>query len=262
MSAASHGCDGGGGVGDRDRRRPGLAAWLRDLALGMRLARSGGRGAWTRTAMTVVGVALGVALLLFAASVPNMYAAREERTAARTDLNFSEPPPRSDATVLVADADTTFRGSGIRGRLLQPEGSRAPLPPGVAHLPAAGEMVVSPALAERLDAREGELLRTRLPYRVVGEIGDAGLEGPGEYAFYAGSDRLAAGAPRPGSPSPPACAASTASVTTAAPTGSTRCSRCSPRSPSPRCCCRSPSSSAPRSASAARRATAGWPRCG
>lgn len=187
MSTAPHG------------RGAGPAAWLRDLALGMRLARSGGRGAWTRTAMTTIGVGLGVALLLFAAAVPSMYAAREDRSAARTDMTFSAPPPRSDATVLVADAGTTFRGTAIRGRLLQPEGPRAPLPPGVARFPAAGEIVVSPALAERLRSQEGELLRTRLPYRVVGEIGHAGLEGPGEYAYYLGSDRLAAAAPRAGS---------------------------------------------------------------
>jgi predicted lysophospholipase L1 biosynthesis ABC-type transport system permease subunit len=51
-------------------------------------------------------------------------------------------------------------------------------------------MVVSPALAELLTSGEGALLRGRWGERVVGTIGAAGLSGPGEYAFYLGTDRL------------------------------------------------------------------------
>ncbi|WP_069462919.1 FtsX-like permease family protein, partial [Actinacidiphila rubida] len=96
----------------------------------------------------------------------------------------------TDSTLLVADAGTTFRGADITGELLRPEGAKAAAPPGVAHLPAPGHMVVSPALRRLLAAQP--LLRERLPYTIDGPIGHAGLMGPAELYYYAGSDRLTA----------------------------------------------------------------------
>jgi hypothetical protein len=155
---------------------------MKALALGARLAVSGGR---TRLALTAVGVGVGVALLLVAASVPNMLGARRDRTAARDD----GPLGRSAGPLQVADADTEFRGASIRGRLLR-GGPGAPVPPGVARLPRAGELVVSPALARLLASRDGALLRPRMSGRVIGTIGDAGLTGPAELAFYRGVARM------------------------------------------------------------------------
>ncbi|WP_022930069.1 ABC transporter permease [Patulibacter americanus] len=168
-----------------------MSGWLRDLALGARLAISGGRGAWVRTAMTAVGVGLGVALLLLAASFPTAIAARDDRTSARDDYRFGVPEVRrGPASLLIADAPTVFRGVDVRGRLVQPEGPDAPLPPGLDRLPRAGEVVVSPRLQELLDRPDAALLRPRIPGRVVGTIGDAGLEGPVEAAYYAGAADL------------------------------------------------------------------------
>jgi cell division protein FtsX len=167
-------------------------AWLRELALGARLARSGGRGALARVGLTAVGVGIGVALLLVAASLPHILSARDERTAARSDLQVSHVPSRAgDTTLLVSSVDDHFRADSIRGRLLRAEGPRAPVPPGLDRLPRAGELFVSPALAELLRSGDGALLRERLPQRIAGTIGDAGLAGPGELAWYLGSDRLA-----------------------------------------------------------------------
>ena len=44
-----------------------------------------------------------------------------------------------------------------------------------------------------LSSRDGALLRPRLNYRIVGTIGEPGLSGPNDYAFYLGSDRLVHG---------------------------------------------------------------------
>lgn len=52
-------------------------------------------------------------------------------------------------------------------------------------------MVVSPALDRLLKSDGGKLLRDRLPYRVTGTIGQSGLIGPAELAYYAGVDGLA-----------------------------------------------------------------------
>ncbi|MEV0393062.1 ABC transporter permease [Polymorphospora rubra] len=168
-----------------------MRRWARDLGLGCRLAVSGGREGWTRTLLTAVGVGLGVALLLLSAAVPNILDASSERTAARSNLHFIDQPlPKGDDTLLVHDVGTRYRGQHIYGRMLRPEGPAAPRPPGVAALPGPGEMVVSPSLDKLLTGPDGALLRERLDARIVGTIGDEGLAGAREHAFYVGSDSI------------------------------------------------------------------------
>ncbi|MEV5413200.1 FtsX-like permease family protein [Thermopolyspora sp. NPDC052614] len=181
------------------RRRGSSARWAGDLALGMRLSVTGGRPAWFRLALISLGVALGVAMLLVAASIPAAVAARDGRLAAR-DVDWSQELGRGEDTLLIKRADTRYRDIEIYGRVVRPEGKRAPLPPGVTRWPGAGEMLVSPALARLLaeDGSAGERagagarLRDRWDAHVAGTIGAEGLTGPGEYAFYLVSDRLSA----------------------------------------------------------------------
>lgn len=169
-----------------------LATWVRDLGLGVRFAATGGREGWTRTLLTAVGVGLGVAMLLLAAAVPAMMSARNDRGYERDYSWFNDPPKQTASTVLYSSADTSFRDDSIRGLLLKADGDRPVLPPGVKTMPASGEMVVSPALKKLLDQPGSKLLRERLDYRISGVIGDQGLLGPAELAYYAGSDKLVA----------------------------------------------------------------------
>ncbi|MHC0432393.1 ABC transporter permease [Streptomyces sp. O3] len=171
-----------------------LGVWVRDLGMGIRFAVGGGREGWFRTLLTAVGVGLGVTLLLVTTAVPNALQARGDRDAARYDaLGFGgEVMTEADDTLLITRVDTYFRDDGVRGRLLRAEGPDAPRPPGVERLPGAGEIVVSPALDKLLKSSEGELLARRLPDRVIGTIGDSGLVGPTELAYYQGSDTLTA----------------------------------------------------------------------
>ncbi|SED68783.1 FtsX-like permease family protein [Streptomyces sp. 2231.1] len=165
--------------------------WGRDLGMGIRFAFTGGREGWVRMLLTAVGVGLGVALLLLTTSLPNVLTARHRVEEARQDYTFSATPPKkADDTVLLAATDTTWHSRDIRGRLLEPEGSRPPLPPGVSRVPAKGEMVVSPALKELLSSDGAKLLRERIPYRIIGTIGDSGLIGSRELAYYAGAEGL------------------------------------------------------------------------
>ncbi|MFJ3217908.1 ABC transporter permease [Kitasatospora sp. NPDC086801] len=165
--------------------------FLDQLGLGVRLALTNGRDGWGRLLLTACGVGLGVALLLFTASFPGIVQHRNERLYVQNDTFHDEDlPTPGDRTVLVATADTTFRGTAIRGRVVQPEGPDAALPPGVAAYPPPGRMVVSPALADLLKDPANQLLRDRLPYPVVGAIGPAGLLGPGQAGFLLGGDRL------------------------------------------------------------------------
>jgi hypothetical protein len=170
-----------------------LRQWWRDLAMGVRFAFAGGREGWVRALLTAVGVGLGVALLLLTTALPSALAVRHERGDARADITYNEPTlKKADNTLLIANASTTFRDTDIRGREVQPEGARAPLPPGVGKFPAVGEMVTSPALKSLLESDDGKLLRERLPDRIVGTIGESGLIGSHELAFYRGADGLAA----------------------------------------------------------------------
>ncbi|MFF9789888.1 ABC transporter permease [Streptomyces bacillaris] len=181
------------------KQPPRGAATLRDLGLGIRFAAAGGREGWIRTLLTAVGVGLGVALLLLASAVPHMLDARSGRDQARSEVKASAADSaKSDTSVLRLDTGTEYRDRTVIGRLLHAEGPAPVRPPGVDRFPAPGDMLVSPALKELLEAPGSELLRERLPYDITGTIGDAGLRSPGELFYYAGSDTLtpAAGAER------------------------------------------------------------------
>ncbi|WP_315891431.1 FtsX-like permease family protein [Streptomyces sp. P9(2023)] len=167
-----------------------LRTWSRDLALGTRFAVTGGRRGWIRTALTAVGIGLGVALLLLASSVPHMSFAREVRESQRSvDASGENPSPTKDS-FLYATPATVYHGKAVTGLVVRPEGPDAPTPPGLPKLPPPGEMWVSPALGELLGSPSGALLRERLPYRITGTIGEPGLIGPAELRYVAGSDTL------------------------------------------------------------------------
>ncbi|MEU3297579.1 ABC transporter permease [Streptomyces longwoodensis] len=155
---------------------------------------TGGRSSVIRTVLTAAGIGIGVAVLLLAVSVPTARHQRDARIHGRLDVNLDDRTvPASRHSVLVGDIDTVFRGAPIRGRLVEPEGRDAPLPPGLDRFPRPGEMVVSPAL-ERLLAEPGnELLRARLDHPVAGEVNDSGLLGPGEYVFFLAGEHMESG---------------------------------------------------------------------
>ncbi|WP_203828020.1 ABC transporter permease [Actinoplanes palleronii] len=166
----------------------GRFAWLSDLALAVRLSVAGGRSGWLRLTMIAAGVGLGVAMLLLVAAVPTAGAAREQRRNDRATGAAAEQA--GPGTLLVLTVETRFRDVTVRGRMVRAEGARAPVPPGLSRVPAAGELVVSPALAALLDGPGGELLAERWPARVTGTIAATGLSGPDEVYFYLGSGTL------------------------------------------------------------------------
>ncbi|WP_328423963.1 ABC transporter permease [Streptomyces sp. NBC_00443] len=166
--------------------------WAKDLGMGVRFAFAGGREGWVRALLTAVGVGLGVALLLLTTAIPSALSERDRRGSSRDDFTYSGTVlPKADDTLIIASADTEYRGDDVRGRLLEPEGALAPLPPGVDEFPAKGEMIASPALQKLLKSDSGKLLRERIPYRVTGTIDQPGLIGPAELAYYAGGSGLA-----------------------------------------------------------------------
>ncbi|GAA2554830.1 ABC transporter permease [Winogradskya consettensis] len=159
-----------------------------DLALGVRLSVAGGRSGWLRLTLIAAGVGFGVAMLLLMAAAPTASTNRQQRLADRAMGVTAERA--GPGTLLALTTQTRFRDEAVRGRILRPEGDRAPVPPGVDRVPAAGEMVVSPALAALINGPGGAVLGDRWSARVVGVIGPRGLSGPDEVYFYVGSGTL------------------------------------------------------------------------
>ncbi|WP_433789362.1 FtsX-like permease family protein [Actinoplanes sp. CA-252034] len=169
--------------------RGSLRRWIFELGLGVRMSVAGGRAGWARLTLIAAGTGVGVALLLCMAALPSALEASSARESARTEALDSEREiVRGDETMLIGIATTTFQDDSIHGRMLQPEGSRPPVPPGVTTLPRPGEMLVSPAL-QRLIERN-PILAQRWDARIVGTIHDDGLTGPADLAFYLGTDTL------------------------------------------------------------------------
>jgi hypothetical protein len=162
-----------------------MRRFVGDLALGARLALIGGPDARWRAALTAGGVALGVTLLLFAASVPHMVSAHNHRVAARAVVASPKP-----GRLLLLTGGTTYRGDSITVDSIQGTSERPVLPPGIDRLPKPGEMLASPALASLLRSDQGAALRRRLHSRIVGTIGPSGLAGPAELFAYRGADDL------------------------------------------------------------------------
>ncbi|MFE2379617.1 FtsX-like permease family protein, partial [Streptomyces sp. NPDC059398] len=109
---------------------------------------------------------------------------------ARTLSEPTKPVPRGDTTLLFGHAESEYHGETLDGYLLRADGPHPIVPPGIGAIPAAGTMVVSPALRDLLGSAGGKLLRERLPYRITGTIGQSGLSDPGELYYYAGSSTL------------------------------------------------------------------------
>jgi hypothetical protein len=167
--------------------------WLFELGLGARMSVAGGRAGWFRLGLIAIGVGLGVAVLLGAATVPAALSASGARTDARAISRSGEAVPKSESTLLNSHTGTTYGEHAFSGELLQAEGSRPPLPPGVSRFPGPGEMVVSPALDGLMREPGNALLRERWDAEVIGVIGDEGLSGPAELFYYLGTDKLVEG---------------------------------------------------------------------
>ncbi|WP_329060085.1 ABC transporter permease [Amycolatopsis sp. NBC_01480] len=170
------------------RRRGRFAAWTGDLALGIRLAVGGGRTSGTAIARLVlgtIGVGVAVTVLLFAASANHAIAQRDSRQLA----NVASGAPVAGVTPLsLRDDQTYFRGQYISVRYVHANGPTSPLPPGLARVPAPGETILSPALAELLQSDAGTLLRPRFPGPVTGTLGRPGLANPDDLRAYVGTD--------------------------------------------------------------------------
>ena len=149
-----------------------------NVRLWLRMAFAGGRQSLARVGLVAGGVAVGVVLLLVALTAAPALQGRIDRYAwHRTEA--SAPATARDSALWLPVTDR-YAGQNVVRIHIAPLGPNPPLPPGVDRLPAPGEVLVSPALAQLLAAAPDDQLDDRFPGLVTGTIGPDGLVSPDE----------------------------------------------------------------------------------
>lgn len=162
-----------------------VRGWASDLALGVRLAVGGGRTSWARLALSALGIAIATAVLLVAASAGNMHSARDARQYAGL---VADRPVEGVHPTWHERTSTEFLGDTVELNYVAPTAPDSPKPAALPALPKAGEMYASPALAELLASPEGDLLRPRVPEKVIGTVPRELVTMPGELTAWVGAD--------------------------------------------------------------------------
>lgn len=155
--------------------------------LGLGIALGTGRGRTDRTGTVLLGMVLALvwATLLAVCALPGLVTARTETASARTVDSVHLRPDREP--LLLAARKDMVGGREVSLWYVVSDGTGSH-PPGIDHLPAPGQSMVSPALAARLDEPEGRGVARRLG-TVVGRIGQEGLVAPDEVVAYVGAER-------------------------------------------------------------------------
>jgi hypothetical protein len=157
---------------------------VRTFRLALRLAAAGGREPFLRHAVTTVGVAIGVLLLLLVLTGQSAVQGRAERS------GWQSARPTTDATAPDAALFISVRdyhdGRTMTRAYVAALGTRPPVPPGLERLPGPGEVAASPAMRRLLESTPDDQLDDRYPGRVTATIGDAGLASPDELVAIVG----------------------------------------------------------------------------
>jgi hypothetical protein len=151
------------------------------IALGLRFSLRGGREAGFRLLFTALGVAVGVALLLFTLSGFNGLKAKDARQGWLLTHQQNTRPSVNEKTSDPLWWRVVYDSYGDRPLLrveVAATGRHSPVPLGLTQVPKAGEYYVSPALAQLLRSTPADVLAARFSGREAGLIGEAGLTAP------------------------------------------------------------------------------------
>lgn len=157
------------------------------IRLAARISFAGGAEAITRLVATALGLALGVALLLYAAAAfPALHDVRAGWRA--TSAHDRRPAQDGAATdpLLWRFQDDLFHGRELIRVDVAAEGPRAPVPPGLTRLPGPGQLAVSPALTRLLETTDPALLGDRFPGQVAATVGPAALVAADDLVVFVG----------------------------------------------------------------------------
>ncbi len=156
------------------------------LRLGLQLTLRSGREALVRLLITAAAVAVGVALLLGVLAEFHAYQTNANKTCWSCTQGASVPGPLPSHGDLWNNSVDFYQGQTINRLDVAALGANAPVPPGIAQLPPAGDYYASPALASLIRTVPSDQLGGRFPGKMIGTIGQAGLNGSGDLAIYIG----------------------------------------------------------------------------
>src|SRR5262249_20234326 len=154
--------------------------------LGLRLTLRSGREALVRLLITAAAVAVGVALLLGVLAEFHAFQVNADKQCWSCTEGASVPSTLPSHGELWNNSVDFYRGQTITRLDAPARGPTAPAPPGITQLPPAGDYSASPALAALLKTVPAGQLGARFPGKMIGTIGQAGLNGAGDLAIYIG----------------------------------------------------------------------------
>jgi len=154
--------------------------------LGLQLTLRSGREALARLLVTAAAVAVGVALLLGVLAEFHAYQDNGNKQCWSCTQGAPVPGTLPAHGELWNNSVDFYQGQTISRLDVAALGPDAPVPPGITHLPPAGDYYASPALAALLATVPADQLGARFPGTMIGTIGQPGLSGAGELAIYIG----------------------------------------------------------------------------
>lgn len=157
---------------------------MNPVQLAIRVLRGDARSRMSAI-FTAVGVAVGVALVLWLASVPGALQSRADREAWR---NYDVGGDKASAALLLANTKDNVGGQRIDRFDVAALKPNVPVAPGIPEIPGPGEVLMSPALAELSRSKPPAELADRFKGTVVGLLGDQALKYPGELVAIVGHD--------------------------------------------------------------------------
>jgi hypothetical protein len=149
------------------------------IRVAARVTIGGGRESAVRLALTSLGVAVGVTLLLFASVAFSALHQHDVRSGWTFTSEHNERPAQDESStdpLLWRLSTDRFEGQEILRLDVAAEGSRAPVPSFLASLPGPGEIAASPAMESLLRTTDPGLLANRYPGSVTGTVGAQGLQ--------------------------------------------------------------------------------------
>ncbi|MFB9905132.1 FtsX-like permease family protein [Allokutzneria oryzae] len=159
---------------------------MNPFQLALRVLRADSRSR-ASALFTALGVAVGVALVVWLAAMPGAIQNRADRESWRSQY-YSSSAEQNEAAkaVLVVKTKDDVGGSRIERFDVAALRPGVEVAPGIPKVPGPGEVYLSPALAELAAERPAEQLADRFPGKVVGAVGDEALSFPDELVAIVG----------------------------------------------------------------------------
>ncbi|WP_086821882.1 FtsX-like permease family protein [Allokutzneria sp. NRRL B-24872] len=168
---------------------------MNPLQLAVRVLRADSRSR-ASALFTMLGVAVGVALVVWLAAMPGAIQNRADRESWRSQYSVGGPEQPANQPLLIVNTYDDVDGERVHRFDVATLKPGVPVAPGIPRIPGPGEVFLSPALADLAAKRPPAELAERFPGKVVGAVGDEALTHPDELVAIVGHapDEMPSGA--------------------------------------------------------------------